>query len=78
MRPTAISSSHLTVRYGPTTALHAVDLAIASGQVHALLGENGAGKSTLVKVLSGLVMPDAGTIDIFGQKARAFRGPGCQ
>jgi ribose transport system ATP-binding protein len=72
MRPTAISSSRLTVRYGPTTALDAVDLAIASGQVHALLGENGAGKSTLVKVLSGLVLPDAGTIDIFGQKVVRF------
>ena len=36
--------------------------AIAPGSVHALLGENGAGKSTMVKLLSGLVQPDAGTI----------------
>ena len=68
----AISTSRLTVRYGPTTALDAVDLGIASGQVHALLGENGAGKSTIVKVLSGLVSPDAGTINIFGQKVVRF------
>ena len=68
----AISISRLTVRYGPTTALDAVDLGIASGQVHALLGENGAGKSTIVKVLSGLVSPDAGTINIFGQKVVRF------
>ena len=74
MHPAAISISRLTVRYGPTTALDAVDLGISSGQVHALLGENGAGKSTIVKVLSGLVRPDAGTVDIFGQKVMHF-GP---
>ncbi len=67
MHPAAISISHLTVRYGPTTALDAVDLEIAEGQVHALLGENGAGKSTIVKVLSGLVRPDSGTVTIFGR-----------
>jgi ribose transport system ATP-binding protein len=67
MHPAAISISHLTVRYGPTTALDAVDLEVAEGQVHALLGENGAGKSTIVKVLSGLVRPDSGTVTIFGR-----------
>jgi ribose transport system ATP-binding protein len=72
MHPAAISTSRLTVRYGPTTALDAVDLGISNGQVHALLGENGAGKSTIVKVLSGLVRPDAGTVDIFGQKVMHF------
>ncbi len=74
MHATAISISRLTVRYGPTTALDAVDLGIADGETHALLGENGAGKSTIVKVLSGLVRPDAGTIAIFGQKVARF-GP---
>jgi ribose transport system ATP-binding protein len=72
MHPAAISISRLTVRYGPTTALDAVALEIGSGHVHALLGENGAGKSTIVKVLSGLVRPDAGTIDIFGRKVVRF------
>lgn len=72
MHATAISISRLTVRYGPTTALDAVDLEVADGQVHALLGENGAGKSTIVKALSGLVRPDAGTIAIFGQKVVRF------
>ena len=61
MQATALSISRLTVRYGPTTALDAADLEIGAGQVHALLGENGAGKSTIVKVLSGLVRPDAGS-----------------
>lgn len=72
MQPAAVSISHLTIRYGPTTALDAVDLEIAEGQVHAFLGENGAGKSTIVKTLSGLVRPDAGSIAIFGQKVTRF------
>ena len=64
--------SRLTVRYGPTTALDAADLEIGAGEVHALLGENGAGKSTIVKVLSGLVRPNAGTLSIFGRNVRRF------
>jgi ribose transport system ATP-binding protein len=47
-------------RYGATIALDGVDLAVAPGEVLALLGENGAGKSTLMNVLSGEVQPDRG------------------
>src|SRR5262249_54240915 len=72
MQPPAISIDHLTVRYGPTTALDDARLEIADGEVHALLGENGAGKSTIVKVLSGLVRPDAGTLSILGHKVARF------
>jgi len=72
MQATALSISRLTVRYGPTTALDAADLEIGAGEVHALLGENGAGKSTIVKVLSGLVRPDAGKLSIFGRNVARF------
>jgi ribose transport system ATP-binding protein len=68
----AISISRLSVHYGPTIALDAVDLEVGSGQTHALLGENGAGKSTIVKVLSGIVRPDAGTTTIFGEPVVRF------
>jgi ribose transport system ATP-binding protein len=72
MQATALSISRLTVRYGPTTALDAAALHIGAGEVHALLGENGAGKSTIVKVLSGLVRPNEGTVSIFGQNVDRF------
>ena len=64
----AVRVSQARKAYGATIALDDVSLSIRPGTVHALLGENGAGKSTIVKVLSGLVSPDAGTIEIFGHK----------
>ena len=57
----------VTVRFGPTTALSAVDLDVTPGEVHAVIGENGAGKSTLMKVLSGAVAPDAGELWLDGE-----------
>ncbi|MDX2168416.1 MAG: sugar ABC transporter ATP-binding protein [Deltaproteobacteria bacterium] len=57
-----LSVEHATVRYGATTALDAVDLALAAGEIHAVVGENGAGKSTLLRVLAGALVPDRGTV----------------
>ena len=56
----------LTKRYGATTALSSVSMETAAGEVHAILGENGAGKSTLVKILSGAVQRNSGTIQLSG------------
>ena len=56
--------------YGPTHALRGVDLELAAGEVHALVGENGAGKSTLMKVLSGAEPPDAGRMELDGTPYR--------
>jgi ribose transport system ATP-binding protein len=52
----------LTRSYGANRALDGVDLEVGAGQVHALLGENGSGKSTLVKILSGAIPADRGSI----------------
>ncbi|OLT07689.1 hypothetical protein BJF90_13450 [Pseudonocardia sp. CNS-004] len=56
--------------FGPTKALSDASLAVRSGEVVALLGENGSGKSTLVKVLSGVVRPDAGELVLDGRPVR--------
>ncbi len=57
----------LTKGYPGVMANDDVSLSIAAGEVHALLGENGAGKSTLVKMIYGLVKPDAGRMKMFGK-----------
>jgi ribose transport system ATP-binding protein len=56
--------------FGPTVALDKVSFEIARGSVHALIGENGAGKSTLVKIANGVIQPDAGSVELFGDQVR--------
>jgi ABC-type sugar transport system ATPase subunit len=59
-------------RFGAIRALGGVDLELVAGEVHALVGENGAGKSTLIKVLSGAHAPDAGTLEVDGERIEAL------
>ena len=61
-------------RYGGVRALEDARLECARGRIHAVLGENGAGKSTLIKVMAGVVKPDAGTMELAG-KPIALDGP---
>jgi simple sugar transport system ATP-binding protein len=57
-------------RYGALTALDRVDLTIARGEVHAVVGENGAGKTTLMQILAGVVAADEGRIAVSGADVR--------
>jgi ribose transport system ATP-binding protein len=60
--------------YGGVEVLKGVDLVVADGEIHALLGANGAGKSTLIKCLSGAIPPDGGTM-IVGDRQHAVLTP---
>lgn len=60
--------SHITKYYPGVTALDDVSVSFAAGEVHAVMGENGAGKSTLIKVISGAIRPDKGTVRMMGKE----------
>ena len=66
----------ITKRYGGTLALNHAGLEIMPGEIHGLLGENGSGKSTLIKVLAGVVAPDAGDLSCFGEPMEFPLRPG--
>jgi ribose transport system ATP-binding protein len=68
--PSLLRVAGLAKRYGPVVALAGADLTVEAGEVHALLGANGAGKSTLVKLLTGVIRPDSGTIAVEGREVR--------
>jgi ABC-type sugar transport system ATPase subunit len=57
-------------QFGGVEALKGVDFALEAGEIQALVGENGAGKSTLMKVLSGVLSPDAGSLLLDGRALR--------
>jgi ABC-2 type transport system ATP-binding protein len=61
-----ISTQGLTRRFGELLAVDGIDLRVAPGQFFGFLGPNGAGKSTTIKMLTGLLAPSAGRIEILG------------
>jgi rhamnose transport system ATP-binding protein len=65
---TLVITKGLHKSFGGVKALKGIDFTLRSSSVHALLGENGAGKSTLIKILSGALRPDSGTITINGKR----------
>jgi ABC-2 type transport system ATP-binding protein len=61
-----IDIAGLVKRFGSTTALSGLDLAVTRGEVHGFLGPNGAGKSTTIRVLLGMLRADAGEVRLLG------------
>ena len=62
----SILVENITKSYGSQKALNAISLEIKRGQITGLLGPNGAGKSTLMKIITGSIIPDEGTVTVDG------------
>jgi ribose transport system ATP-binding protein len=73
----ALVLRNLSKTFGGAHALKSVDLTVAAGEVHGLLGQNGSGKSTLIKILSGYHQPEPGAqIEVFGRPMPPVADPG--
>lgn len=66
MNDVAIATEKLTRTFGALTAVDSIDLRVTAGQFFGFLGPNGAGKSTTIKMLTGLLTPTAGRMDLLG------------
>ncbi len=69
-----IETKGLTKRYGSRAAVDGLDLEVARGEIFGFLGPNGAGKTTTIRMLLGLLEPDAGEVRILGRQLRRARG----
>ena len=72
--PLAVQLTDITKTFPGVIANEDVNLSVAAGEIHAIVGENGAGKSTLMKILYGMQNPDSGTIHVRGQEVH-FKSP---
>lgn len=74
MQKKAIEMLGISKSFGNMKANENINLTLYEGEIHALLGENGAGKSTLMNILSGIYVPDSGSIFVYGEK-KQFSSP---
>ena len=70
-----LRGKNITRRWGGLVALNQVNVELARGQVHAVIGTNGAGKSTLINILSGEFPPSEGAVELMGQDVTQWQQP---
>ena len=73
MSDSVIQTLGLTRRFGTLTAVDSLDLQVPQGSVYGFLGPNGAGKTTTIRMLLGLIRPNAGEVRLFGEPLRRTR-----
>jgi ABC-type sugar transport system ATPase subunit len=73
--PALLRVTGVAKAFGQTQALRDASFELRSGEVHAIVGENGSGKSTLVKIMSGVHIPDTGSLELGGQPVAPLRTP---
>lgn len=61
-----LRTHQLTKQYGKKTAVDGVNMTVQRGEIYGFLGQNGAGKTTTLRMITGMVKPTAGTIELFG------------
>src|SRR5215210_4622137 len=61
-----LRARHISKRFGGVVALDDVSIDIVAGEITGLVGDNGAGKSTLIRILSAVMSPDSGTVELDG------------
>jgi oligopeptide/dipeptide ABC transporter ATP-binding protein len=66
VRPIAVACKGISHAFGAHAVLHDIDLQIGQGETFGLIGESGSGKSTLARIVTGLQVPDAGSVELFG------------
>jgi ABC-2 type transport system ATP-binding protein len=66
-KPTLVLD-HVTKRYGEFTAVNDLSLKVRPGRVFGLIGPNGAGKTTTIRMIVNIIVPDSGSVELFGQK----------
>ncbi len=74
MENICVKLTGISKSFGSVKANRDINLDLQKGEIHALLGENGSGKSTLMNILSGIYLPDEGTIELDGKPVQ-FRSP---
>ena len=72
-RSPVVSVEHLRKTYGGTVAVRDVSFSVSEGEIFGIIGPNGAGKTTTVECISGLRVPDSGTVRVFGLDPRLQR-----
>ena len=74
-RTAVLACERLVRRFGERTAVDDVSLSIAPGETYGLLGPNGAGRTTTIRMVCGLLRPDAGTVHVAGRRVTTAAGP---
>lgn len=62
-----LKTCNLSKKYKDTTAVDNVNMTIKKGDIYGFIGKNGAGKTTLIRMITGLIKPTSGTVEVFGQ-----------
>ncbi|MFC5080339.1 putative ABC transporter ATP-binding protein YbhF [Vibrio thalassae] len=66
MSEIAVTATNITKKFGDFTAINDINLSIPKGSIYRFLGPNGCGKSTTIRMLTGLLSPTAGTVNVLG------------